>query len=165
MSSFPNDMRLALDLERARLKELGVQLSVHDGAIEQITLRVSCNDGRMGREHEMFHSEAKVDRIVFETARDPASVLQWHIEELVKGFDRYLTKETGLGLGAHANRRVKRIPGWEPMPWEVPFPTMELTRKQILEQVAEFVMDYGVPKNGADLQNLCEQIKTMRLTA
>ena len=32
-------------------------------------------------------------------------------------------------------------------------------RKELLEQVAEMVMDRGLPKSGAELSALCEEIK------
>lgn len=34
-------------------------------------------------------------------------------------------------------------------------------RKHALKQASEFVMDWGVPKSGADLVDLCKQIKDL----
>lgn len=37
-------------------------------------------------------------------------------------------------------------------------------RKMALEQAAEFVMDWGIPKDGHDLEELCKQITSLKET-
>lgn len=36
-----------------------------------------------------------------------------------------------------------------------------LIRKHALDQASEFVMDWGIPKSGEDLVNLCDKIKKL----
>jgi hypothetical protein len=37
-------------------------------------------------------------------------------------------------------------------------------RRMALEQAADYVMDYGIPKSGHDLETLCKQIKELKET-
>ena len=48
----------------------------------------------------------------------------------------------------------------EAMP-AAPHRTVMTIRNHVLKQVAEFVMDWGVPKSGGDLVELCKQIKEL----
>jgi hypothetical protein len=43
----------------------------------------------------------------------------------------------------------------------VPHERIMAVRKHALKQASEFVMDWGVPKSGADLVDLCKQIKDL----
>lgn len=163
--SYATPYNLANDSLRSLIdhywREYGVRIiASHDrmGKSYRLSLEVDLRGMWVGRSGQStLCTDVNCTEQYLMASSDKDFVLAQVIQTGFLSLNRYTLEQTGKDIYGWAANRDVALPAYKaPKGYNM----REKQRKELLEQVAEMVMDRGLPKTGTELARLCDEIKS-----